>query len=293
VHFVQDVCQVGVPAEHIFVAALVGNGTDEAHDEVDWIVVNMDIWHIAGIGVVVGLAALIQSAVGFAFALFSTPLLLWLGVPLPNAITVVSVCCFIQSVVGARHLQAAVPWRAVGITTAVRLVTFVFGLLILKRLDGLSIDHVRLVVGCILCILVTMQYLAKVRPSEKVHWGWSSLAFGSSGLLSGICGMSGPPLVLWAFAHDWSAKKIRGYLFAAFAATIPVQIVLLYVTFGAGILHSLRVSLLVAPAVLLGVAVGLPIGNRMPRALLRKIVLLILLFVGLRSILRPILALVW
>lgn len=248
---------------------------------------SVDIWHILGIALVVGLAGTIQSAVGFAFALFSTPLLLWLGLPLPNAITVAGVCCFVQGATGARHLRADIPWRTVGITTAVRLFFFVIGLWVLKHLNELDPDRVRLVVGAILCGLVGMQFVAKVHPSNNVHWGWAALAFSSSGLLSGICGMSGPPLVLWAFAHDWSVKRIRGYLFASFAATMPVQIALLYVTFGTDILRSLGIALLVAPAVLGGVALGLPVGNRMPRPLLRKVVLAILLFVGLRSVLPP------
>jgi hypothetical protein len=48
----------------------------------------------------------------------------------------------------------------------------------------------------------------------------AQIAFAAAALgLAGICGMGGPPLVLWAMAHDWPADKVRAFLFACFAAT--------------------------------------------------------------------------
>lgn len=69
----------------------------------------MEIGKLAAIGVVLLIAAVGQSAVGFGFALFATPALVWLGVDLPHAIALVSTCSMIQSAMGARELRASVP----------------------------------------------------------------------------------------------------------------------------------------------------------------------------------------
>jgi uncharacterized membrane protein YfcA len=84
--------------------------------------------------------------------------------------------------------------------------------------------------------------------------------------------------------HDWPTEKIRGFLFAVFAASIPIQVMLLYFTFGIDILHTTATALLLVPAVFLGAAVGLPLGNRLPRPVLSGIVYTTLLIIGLSSI---------
>ena len=244
----------------------------------------MSVLNIAVAAGILCLASTVQSAIGFAYALVATPLLIWTGIPLPNVITMVAVCSFIQAVIGARHLRASVPRRLTLIAMTVRIGTLVVGLLILRQIAELDTRAIRFVVGIVLCLLVVTQLVGKVRPAQTMHWLWGALAFSTSGLLSGACGMGGPPLVLWAMRHDWPAEKIRGFLFAVFAASIPIQIMLLYFTFGIDILHATATALLLAPAVFLGAAVGLPLGNRLPIPILRGIVYAILLIIGLSSI---------
>jgi uncharacterized membrane protein YfcA len=241
----------------------------------------LDIVAAAGI---LCLASTVQSAIGFGYALVATPLLIWIGIPLPSAVTLVATCSFVQAIIGARHLRASVPWRLALIATTVRTATLVAGLLILRQIAELDTRAVRFVVGVVLGLLVISQLIGKVRPAERIHWLWGGLAFSTSGLLAGACGMGGPPLVLWSLAHDWSAEKIRGFLFTVFAASIPIQIVLLYFTFGTNILWTTGTALLLAPVVFLGAVIGLPLGNRLPRPLLRGIVYATLLVIAASSI---------
>jgi len=241
----------------------------------------LNIFAIAG---VLCLASTVQSAIGFAYALVSTPLLIWIGIPLPNAITLVAVCSFVQAVIGARHLRASVPWRLALTATMVRVAMLIVGVLILREIAGLDTEAIRFVVGIVLCLLVVTQLLFRVRPVENVHWLWGGLAFSASGLLAGVCGMGGPPLVLWSLSRDWRAERTRGFLFAVFAASIPVQIVLLYLTFGTDILRTTATALLLSPAVFTGAAIGLPLGSRLPRPVLKWIVYATLLVIGLSSV---------
>ena len=86
---------------------------------------------------------------------------------------------------------------------------------------------------------------------------------------------------------------IRGFLFTVFAASIPIQIVLLYFTFGMDIIRSVATALLLSPAVFLGAAIGLPLGNRMPRSVLTVIVYTALLVIALSSIIPHIIQTCW
>jgi uncharacterized membrane protein YfcA len=245
---------------------------------------DITILNIVAAAGILCLASTVQSAIGFAYALVATPLLIWVGIPLPNVITIVAVCSFVQAFIGVRHLRASVPWRLAMIATMVRISMLFVGLLILRQISVLDTGSVRFVVGVLLCLLVITQLVSRSRPSEKIHWFWGILAFSTSGLLAGACGMGGPPLVLWAISHNWPTEKIRGFLFTVFTASIPIQIVLLYFMFGMDILRSIVTALLLAPAVFLGAAIGLPLGNRLPRPVLSGIVYVTLFVIGLSSI---------
>jgi len=242
---------------------------------------NVDLSLIAAIAAIVCLAGIMQSAVGFAYALFATPVLVWMGVPLPVTIAIVSTCAFVQASLGARHLVADVPWRLAGVTVVSRLATTIVGVFILGMLSTLSVDAIKLVVGCVLCLSVGIQFAARPRAAAKLHWAWGALAFSASGLLAGTCGMGGPPLVIWALAHDWSSERTRGFLFAVFAASIPIQISLLYMMFGVDILWGAAIGLLLGPAVMLGTVVGLHLGKQISKPMLCRIAYAILLVIGL------------
>lgn len=241
-------------------------------------------------GLIVCLAGMAQSTVGFGYALFATPLLVWIGIPLPSVITLVATCSMIQAIIGARKLHATVPWRSALTATAVRLAGVIIGLFLLKRLAVLNTGHIRMVLGCILCLLVVIQFLWRPQPVTIMHWSWAGLAFIASGLLAGLCGMGGPPLVLWSMAHDWSTEKTRGFLFAVFATSSPVQIVLLSLTFGTSILWNAAIGVAFLPLVYLGSIIGLPIGNRMAKDKLSRIAYAILLVIGISTVVPSILA---
>ncbi|MCK5849969.1 MAG: sulfite exporter TauE/SafE family protein [Kiritimatiellae bacterium] len=244
----------------------------------------MDIQTIIIIAGIMLTACTIQSAVGFGYGLFATPLLISIGITLPEAIAIVATCSLVQAIIGSRHLHAVVPWRLSITASSIRLVTTILGMLILKEITSLKVSDVKFIVGCILCFAVGLQFFGKKKPSKTIHWAWDGLAFAASGLLAGVCGMGGPPLVFWLMAHDWSVEKTRGFLFSIFAISLPFLLILLYITFGTDILWNIGLALLLSPAVFVGALIGLPLGNRMPKHIMRIIVYLILLSIGLNSI---------
>jgi len=250
----------------------------------------MGIAEIAAASVIICFGGMAQSVVGFGYALFATPLLVWIGIPLPSVVTLVATCSMLQAAIGARKLRTSVPWRLSLVAAAVRVASVILGVLMLKKLVALDADYIRITIGGILCLVVSIQFLWRPKPVEKLHWGWAGIAFTASGILAGISGMGGPPLVLWSMAHDWPAQKTRGFLFAVFATSIPFQIVLLCLTFGAPILWNAAMGVALLPLVYLGAAIGLPIGNRMAREALRRIAYIILLVIGASSVVSALLA---
>ena len=245
---------------------------------------DIDIANLLMISVVICIASIIQSSVGFAFALFSTPILIWLGMTLPEAIITIAICSFVQALFGIGHLKDEIPWRLVGWATVVRSLFVLIGVWLLQVMTTLDPVYVKLVIGLVLSTLVVIQYYYKVHGLKKVPWPWGALAFSGSGILTGVVGMGGPPLVFWALAHDWSTKKTRGFLFAAFALTLPVQMPLMYMTFGSEIIVISKGALYYVPAVLLGTYIGLPLGHAINKSLLRRLVQVILLLMGLSAV---------
>lgn len=84
-------------------------------------------------------------------------------------------------------------------------------------------------------------------------------------------------------------RKTRGFLFGVFAMSIPVQLVLLYITFGTPVFRFAAIGVALSPVVYLGAAVGLPLGDRMGRARLRGIAYAILFLIGLSAVVQALL----
>jgi uncharacterized protein len=237
------------------------------------------------VGAILGLAAMSQSAVGFGYALFAVPLLVWCGIPLNEAVMLVVSCSTFQAAVGVRNLRHSTPWRLSLICTAMRVVGLLAGVYGMKRLVELDPARIRVTVGALLCLLVVAQYFWKPRQAESIRWGWATLAFTTSGLLSGLVGMGGPPLVLWAMArHGWTSQKTRAFLFSVYLVANTIQIVLLHWTFGIGMLRSVALGALFSPLVYGCSRVGLSLGNRMSRERLRTVAYLLLLAIGVSAV---------
>ena len=248
---------------------------------------------IAGTAVVILMGGIIQGAIGFAYALFVTPIMVWMGVPLPETVVIVATCSITQASLGLWHLKSALPWRESGWAIGSRLPTMIIGVMALKSLSLLNPSAIKMIVGLIICLLVAIQVAFRVKPVEKVHIAWSATALLSSGFLTGLIGMGGPPLVMWVMAHNWSNEKTRAFLFAVIGGTGPFLIGQLFIAFGAEIFKGVLVGVLLTPAVYLGSRVGVPLGNRMPKPMLRNIAYLVLVIIALSAVIPPLLRMIF
>lgn len=244
----------------------------------------MAVVEIVIAGIVLCLAGMAQSVIGFGYALFATPLLLLGGLPLPSVITLVATGAMCQTIIGARHLRQDIPWKISGAAFGVRLAGLVGGIVMLKQLVTLDRDTVQMVVGGVLCLMVVTQVIWRPKPQERVQPFWAGLAFLASGFLSGLCGMGGPPIVLWSMTQPWTAHRTRAFLFVVLGTLIPVQLTLLSLTFGAQILWQVLTGLLMFPLVYLGSTMGLRIGHRIEKNQLQRMAYAVLLIMGVTAV---------
>ncbi len=241
----------------------------------------MDLFSLIACALILGLASFIQSAVGFAYALFATPLLVWIGIPLQQVIVIVAVGSIIQSLVGVKTLHAAVPWKTVILSVLLNFTGLTGGLLILRRIIRMDFRYILLTVGAAVCMLVLMQLLFRIKPVTKVHWAYTVLAFSLSGVFSGTVGMGGPPMVLWVMAHDWNPAKVKGFYFANFMLFIPVMIVMMYLLPGFGPLNRpVLTALAFFPVIVTGGFLGLRASRKMSSGTLYHLTSVFLLLTG-------------
>lgn len=245
----------------------------------------MYLLQLIAAGLILLSAGFLQGTVAFGFALLSVPLLLMVGLPVPVVLTITAVCAAVQALSGVQQLHHTVPWKEVGMSVAVRSVTMLLGVWVLRRLAHSPVSQITFWIGFVLLLLVVLLAVWRPQPRARLHSAWSAAAFCASGFAGGLCSMDGPPLVLWVMAHDWSAERTRAFLFAAFMSVVPLQLSLLYWAFGSDVLHGMIWGAVLSPAALVGSLLGLRIGARFSKPLLRRLAFVLLTAVALSAML--------
>jgi uncharacterized membrane protein YfcA len=232
-------------------------------------------------------ASVIQSAVGFGMGLFAIPILMWCGIPLPSAIAVILTATTVQSGMAALSLRRDIPWRTTGAALALRVAGAAVGVLVLAMITTLNVGRIKQIVGAVLLVVVVVQWLWKAEPRPSIGLHWSVGAFFTSGVMAGVLGMGGPPLVLWVMATSWSPSRIRAFLLTNFLLLNPISLALLAWKFGPNIWAVGLVGLLNAPVLLGGTVIGLRIGRRLSRPMLQRAAFTMLLLLALASMAAP------
>lgn len=173
---------------------------------------------IAVFGVLV--ASLLRGFTGFGFGLAAVPLL---SLALPPA-KVVPLVVVLQAIVGAAGIRGAArlcDWRAVAGLVPGLLCGVPIGLLILTAFSPTSI---RLAIGLLIAasvVLLGSGVRLPPRPSLPV-----TLATGlTSGVVSGLSSMGGPPIVVYLLALGHGASVVRATSIIYFMAAAVVSLV--------------------------------------------------------------------
>ncbi|MEM6853208.1 MAG: sulfite exporter TauE/SafE family protein [Planctomycetota bacterium] len=238
------------------------------------------------------LGSFVQGATGFAFGLLATPLLIWAGLSLPAAVAAVLTAVLAQTAAGSWRFRDAIVWRDLPTVMVTRNLGLPLGLIVMGWLSASGIETMKLGVGVVLLVVVLLVVVLLVvvlrpKPRAKVPGRWAVPAGLSSGFLSGVTGMGGPPVVIWAMAHDWSTRRSRAFLWTLFLQLMPVQLGLMWWRFGEEVGHAMLAGLVATPAVVLAAEWGSRWGSRWSPAGLRRVTLALLLGMALVSIVGP------
>ena len=240
-----------------------------------------------GFATILFCCSLIQGAAGFGFGVFAVPLLVWAGLSLVDAVTIVAVTSFVQVSVGAYTLRKSLKWREIFLASCFRILALPLGVYFLLAVDGLDKDVTKQVLGAILLAVLAAQLLFRIEPRERLHPLWRVLAFSASGVMMGMVSMGGPPGVLWVMAQRWTNQETRGFLMSIFLFAIPAQLGLLYFAYGRAVLEPMQQGLWFIPVVALGAWLGVQGGNILPKLRLRQLAYGLLFITACSSLLTP------
>ena len=230
---------------------------------------------LVGVMIVLFLAALVKSAIGFGESLTAMPLLSFL-ISVKIAAPMVALLGAIASV-----LILVSTWRDVDLKSAWRLLLGAacgvpLGLYILQNVPE---QVVLTLLGVLLVVYGLYSLFSPKLPT--LHAEWTALPFGFvSGMLGGTYNTGGPPIVVYASLRRWESDLFRSTLqtyftvvsfmiaFGHLQAGLWVQEVFVYL--GASV-----------PGILLAVYLGGQVNERIPQQLFARIVYAFLIVIGL------------
>lgn len=233
------------------------------------------------------MAATVQATVGFAAALFAMPLLIWAGNDLMAAQLMVVTAMMPQNIFGVWKLRHAITFQEVLIPATIRIAAMPIGVMGLVYVMNWPMDTVNQFVGVMIIAVIASQVLVGVEWKTAKRWYWQLVTFGGSGILQGLSGMSGPPLVLWVHGQRYTADHARAFLFAIFISNFIPQLALLRWKFGGEVWPPVGVALVALPTVLLGAMLGIYIGHHLGEHRLRRLSYAVLLGLATTSLMAP------
>lgn len=249
----------------------------------DLIFSEQTLWTIA----VLSTAAFIQSTVGFAAALFGIPILIWVGNDLMAAQLLVITAMLPQNAYAVWKLRKSIEFKEVVWPASIRIAAMPIGIIGLTYAMSWSAEGINQLVGCIILFAIMLQALVGIEWKSAKRWYWVTLTFGGSGILQGLSGMSGPPMVLWVHGQRYTADRARAFLFAMYISNFAPQVALLWWSFGNSVWYAVGVALLSVPFVLISAALGLKLGSRLGDRWIRPLSYTFLFLLALSSLLEP------
>jgi uncharacterized membrane protein YfcA len=247
----------------------------------------MDVLHIVIAAMILFGSSMVQAIIGFAFNLIAIPLLIWAGFSLAESVAMTSIPIFIQLALSSWRLREHIIWHDLRIPILIRFITLPLGIMMLYTINSLDPSRIKQFVGIVLLLIVLTQYFINFKPKEHISRLWDIIAFGISGIMLGMIGMGGPPVVVWLMAHDWEPKRIRAFVSFLFLIAAPVQIVLLYWKLGSEAGEGFVWGLASLPLIVIATLTGIHIGNRLDKDSLRQTVNIFLLLIAFVSIVSP------
>jgi len=224
----------------------------------------VELSHWAGLAATTFVAALLQAAGGFGFAVLAAPLFL-LFVDPPRAIQLVIIVTTALSTVVLPGLRRAIaPGLLVRLAVG-GLAGLPLGLIAFRHTDPVLI---RAAVGVIILAFAMLLGLSRRRGRGRTQAPFRmgpslDLSAGAiSGIATGLVGMAGPPVLIYLLLGGASPRAVRATLLSFFALSYAATLVTHLLTIGIPAATWLAAGILI-PFAFLGGFVGRPLGDRL------------------------------
>jgi uncharacterized protein len=245
----------------------------------------VDLLDWAGLAATTSVAALLQAASGFGFAVLATPLFL-LFVDPPRAVQLVIIITTALSLVVLPGL-----WRAIAARLLARLVLgslagLPLGLFAFRYADPVVVRA--MVGGTILAFAVLLGW-RRHRAAGEVPRPFRTkprleVAAGAvSGVATALVGMAGPPVLIYLLLAGAPPRTVRATLLAFFALAYAVTLATHAVTVGIPARTWLSAGILI-PFAFLGGLAGRPLGDRLGADAFAVLAILLLAAAGLYTL---------
>ncbi len=197
-----------------------------------------------------GFGAFVQSTLGFGMGVAAIPLLVYAGFSLPEAIGTLLPNVFVQTAFSCWRHRHRLPWPDVVPVTLLRYSSLPLGVGLLGIIAEQGQAFSRALLGVGLLAVLAVQQIQSVVPPRRPGRVATVVAGISSGLLAGMIGMGGPPLVLWVMGQDWDSSRQRCFLWLSFLLVMPLQTGVMAWRFGRPWLDAAGYGMAVVPLVL-------------------------------------------
>jgi len=245
----------------------------------------VDLLDWAGLAATTSVAALLQAASGFGFAVLATPLFL-LFVDPPSAIQLVIIITTALSLVVLPGLRRAIVAGLLARLALGGLAGLPLGLFAFRHADPIAVRA--LVGGTILAFAVLLgsrRYRGagggprpfRMRPGIEVATG------AVSGIATALVGMAGPPVLIYLLLAAAPPRTVRATLLSFFALAYAATLLSHAVTVGIPARTWLAAGILI-PFAFLGGFAGRPLGDRLGADAFTILAILLLAAAGLYTL---------
>ena len=215
------------------------------------------------------------------------PLLLIAGNKIFEAQLLLLCALLPQNLFACYRLRHSIDYREVITPAVIRFLAMPIGVLGLSALMTQTEGTIGVVVGIIILLAIVLQAFAGVEFKNARKWPWMLATFGGSGILQGLSGIGGPPLVLWVYGQGYQVDRARAFLFALYVSNFIPQMVVLYWKFGSAIWNWTILGFLITPLILIAAELGLRLGSRLGDRWVRPAVYVTLIILATVMITKP------
>lgn len=165
------------------------------------------------VGLIIGIAAYVQSCTGFGFALISIPFLSLL-LDIKTSVPLVIFYSFLVSLPLSIMMRQHLCWKSIIFLFLGSLPGTFIGSKILQQARP---EYLLISMGVVLIVYCSFELLKKESSIIVFNRFWITVVGFFSGILGGSIGESGPPVVIYTSMQGWSADQIKSTLLCFFS----------------------------------------------------------------------------